>query len=107
MNPNKYFSGYNLKNAGMKQKFAYMLKIVQFGREIFTLRPVAYITVDFKKLVSDVFLLVPLWWKANVSREKRGYQNSPKHNNSLETSPCAIQKHHAVHQLHFTLQIPS
>ena len=32
-----------------------MLKIVQFGREIFTLSPVAYITVDFKKLVSDLF----------------------------------------------------
>ena len=32
-----------------------MLKIVQFGREIFTSSPVAYITVDFKKLVSDPF----------------------------------------------------
>ena len=32
-----------------------MLKIVQFGREIFTLSPVAYVTVDFKKLVSDLF----------------------------------------------------
>ena len=32
-----------------------MLKIVQFGRENFTLSPVAYITVDFKKLVSDRF----------------------------------------------------
>ena len=31
-----------------------MLKIVQFGREIFTLSPVAHITVDFKKLVSDL-----------------------------------------------------
>ena len=31
------------------------LKIVQFGREIFTLSPVAYIAVDFKKLVSDLF----------------------------------------------------
>ena len=29
-------------------------KIVQFGREIFTLSPVAYITIDFKKLVSDL-----------------------------------------------------
>ena len=29
-----------------------MLKIVQFGREIFTACPVAYVTVDFKKLVS-------------------------------------------------------
>ena len=32
-----------------------MLKPVQFGREIFTLSSVAYITVDFKKLVSDPF----------------------------------------------------
>ena len=32
-----------------------MLKIVQLGREIFTLSPVAYITVDFKKLVTDLF----------------------------------------------------
>ena len=29
-----------------------MLKIAQFGREISTLSPVAYITVDFKKLVT-------------------------------------------------------
>ena len=28
---------------------------VQFGQEIFTLSPVAYITVDFKKLVRDLF----------------------------------------------------
>ena len=32
-----------------------MLKIVQFGREIFTSSPVAYITVDFKKLISELF----------------------------------------------------
>ena len=32
-----------------------MLKVVQFGREIFTLSPVAYITFDFRKLVSDLF----------------------------------------------------
>ena len=32
-----------------------ILKIAQFGRKIFTLSPVAYITVDFKKLVSDPF----------------------------------------------------
>ena len=32
-----------------------MLKIVQFGREIFALSPVAYITIYFKKLVSDLF----------------------------------------------------
>ena len=31
-----------------------ILKDVQFERDIFTLSPVAYITVDFKKLVSDL-----------------------------------------------------
>ena len=29
--------------------------LVQFGWEIFTLNPVAYATVDFKKLASDPF----------------------------------------------------
>ena len=32
-----------------------MPKIVQLGREIFILSPVAYITVDFKKSLSDLF----------------------------------------------------
>ena len=32
-----------------------VLKNVQFGRGIFTLSFVAYITVDFKKFVSDLF----------------------------------------------------
>ena len=30
-------------------------KNVQFGREVFTLSPVAYTTVDFKKLGCDLF----------------------------------------------------
>ena len=32
-----------------------MLKFVQLGREILTLSPVAYVTADFKNLVSDLF----------------------------------------------------
>ena len=32
-----------------------MLKNLQFGREIFTSSHVAYITVDFTKLVNDLF----------------------------------------------------
>ena len=46
---NKHFSEF-IK----KQKFGYP-KNVQFGREIFSLSPVAYIRVDFKNLVSDLF----------------------------------------------------
>ena len=33
VDPNQYFSGYNLKSAGRKQKFGYA-KNVQFGQEI-------------------------------------------------------------------------
>ena len=49
MDPDKYFLGYNLKNAASKQKFRYA-KNVQFGWELFTLSPVAYI-----KLENDLF----------------------------------------------------
>ena len=61
MDPDRYFSVYNLKNAGRKHKFGYA-KNVRFGRQIFTLGPVAYTAVDFKKLVeATYFMLVPLW----------------------------------------------
>ena len=56
MDPDKYFSGYNLKNAQAGNESLDMLKSVQFGREIFILSPLPYITVDFKKLVSDLLL---------------------------------------------------
>ena len=49
--PNKYFSGYNQEG----NKSLGMLKNVQFLREIFALSPVTYITVNFTKLVSDLF----------------------------------------------------
>ena len=48
-----FFSGYNLKNAGRKQKFGYAKKFAIWAGNF-----------DFKK--------------SNVSREKRGYQNSPE-----------------------------
>ena len=54
MDPNKYFSGYNLKNAERKQKFGYANKW-KFGQAIFTLSPAAYVTADFKKFVCDLF----------------------------------------------------
>ena len=54
MDPNKYFSSYNLNNAGRKQKFGYA-RNVQCEREFFTFSHAAYITVDFKKLVSHIF----------------------------------------------------
>ena len=53
-------------------KFGYA-KNVRFGREIFILSPVAYITVDFKELVGWL-----RFGSEQVSREKRGYKNSPR-----------------------------
>ena len=43
-----------------RNKTVVMLKSVEFGREIFTLSPVAYITVDFKKSVTYLTLVL-LW----------------------------------------------
>ena len=60
MDPNRYFSVYNLKNTDSKQSLG-KLTDVQFGREIFTFSPAAYITVDFKKLEATYFMFVPLW----------------------------------------------
>ena len=55
MDTNIYFSVYNLKKAVKKQTLGYDKKIIlQFGWETFTLSAVAYITVDFKKWVSDL-----------------------------------------------------
>ena len=80
-----------------------MLQNVQFELEIFTSSPVAYITNDFKKLVSDRFR------DGSISRLKLMYQEKneairivSKHNNSLETSPYPVQKNHVMHQSVFT-----
>ena len=53
MERNKYFSGYNLKNSGRKQKFGYAYCAIWTG--IVTLSPVAHITADLRTLVSDLF----------------------------------------------------
>ena len=56
MDPNKYFSGYNLKNARRKQKFGYA-ENAQFGKEIFTLSPVAYIYSKIQEIRALSFRL--------------------------------------------------
>ena len=78
MDPEKYFGGHNLKNTGKKQQAWYVRKYaIWIGN--FTLSPVAYITVDFKKVVSDpCHAGSTLVKKENAPREKRGYRNSPK-----------------------------
>ena len=49
----KFFSPYNLKNQAGNKSLD-ILKNVQFGWETFTLSPIVYVAVDFKKLVSDL-----------------------------------------------------
>ena len=55
-----------------------MLEIMQFGWEIFTLSPVAKITVHPKKMGGELLHLCSslLEREINVSREKRGYHKS-------------------------------
>ena len=107
MDPNKYFRGYNLKNAERKQKFGYA-KNVQFGWKIFTLNPVANITVYFKKLVSDLYHAGFALVERESIKRKRGPSEKPQNITiTSETFPCAIEKHLVMHQSDFTLQIPS
>ena len=67
MYPNKLFRGHNLKNTGRKQKFGYARKYAilmgNFHLRIFTFSPVAYIKVELKKVVSDLFHQLLALWK--------------------------------------------
>ena len=60
-----------------------MLKDLQFGRETFTLRNRMY------------------------QENNEAIKIAPKRNNSFETSPYVIQKHHAMRQFDFSLKIPN
>ena len=67
-----------------------MLKNVHFGREIFTFSPIAYITEVCKRPISRWFL----FGGQQIHQGKNeAIRIAPKHNNSLETFPYAIQKH--------------
>ena len=50
-----------------------MLENMRFGCEVFNLSSVAYVTADFKKVVSDLFHASFILVELNVSREKQGY----------------------------------
>ena len=78
---------------------------LQFGWEIFTSSLVTYITVDFQKLVSDLFHTILIESEC-IKTKNEATRIAPKHNNSLETFPFAIQKIFAMHQSDLTLQIP-
>ena len=83
-----------------------MLQTVQFGRKIFALSTVAYITVG--KLVSDLFQAgSTLVGSKSIKRASRLSEKPRNITNSLETFPYAIQKYLALHQSNITLQTPS
>ena len=63
-----------------------MLINMKFGREIFTLSPVAYITVNLKKLVTDLFhSSSALIGSESIKKKNEAIKIAPLHNNSLET----------------------
>ena len=67
---------------------------------------VSYIIVDLKKLVCDVFHAGSAGVESEcIKRKSEAIRISLKHKTSLETSPYAIQKHHAIHISNFTLYI--
>ena len=51
---------------------------MQFGREIVTLSPVVYITVDFKKLVNDLFHLGSTLVESECIKRKRRLPEEPE-----------------------------
>ena len=48
-----------------------MLKNLQFGWEIFTQSPVVFITVDFKKLASDLFQVGSALLESECTKRRR------------------------------------
>ena len=55
MDSNRYFSVYSLKDACMKQKFGYAKRRAIWTGIFYFKSCSVHITVDFKKLVSDLF----------------------------------------------------
>ena len=74
---------------------------VQLRCEILLLSLVTYITVDFKKLTSDLSHAGSALVENECSKRKTRLQNSP------ETFPYKVQKHLAIHQSDVTLLILS
>ena len=72
------------------------------GWEIFTLGPVTYITVDFRKLVSDLFNPGSTLVESKcIKRKMRLSEWTRNITISSKPFPCAIQKDLAMHQSDF------
>ena len=74
-----------------------VLKNVQCGWEMFTLSVVAYVTVNFKKVISDLFQAGSTLVESECIKRK-AIGVVPR----LKTVPYAIQKHLAMHHSYFT-----
>ena len=75
-----------------------VFKNTQFGWGIFTLSPVACITIDVKKLVRNLFHNgSALVGRESIKRKTRLSEYSPN------ITVASIQKHLAMHQSDFTL----
>ena len=92
MDPN--FIGHNLE----KQNFGYAKKyVIWMGN--FTFNHVAYVTVDFEKVVNELSHA-----GSNLrmfQEENEAIRKAPKRNNSLRTFPSVIKNHLARHQSTF------
>ena len=65
---------------------------------------VAFVTTDFKKVVTVYLTLVPLWWKEMYQDED--IEIALKHNSSLKIVPYALQKYLVMHQSDSTCKYP-
>ena len=65
-------------------------KNILSGWEMFTSSPVFHLTVDFKKVVSDLVHAGSTLVESKCIKIKRGIIMVSKHNNSLKTYPIPI-----------------
>ena len=78
---------------------------MQFGWEI--LSPVVYITVDFKKVVSDLFQTGSTLVESECIKRKTTLSEWPRNVTiASKTFPNAIQSYLAMHQSDFTCKYP-
>ena len=84
-----------------------MLKIVQFGWEIFTLILWHTEQLILRSWQVTYFALVPMLYKPMCQEKNDAVRIAPKLKNNLETSPYAVKRHNAIRPSDYTLQVHS
>ena len=80
---------------------------MQFGLENVTLSPIAYITADFKKVVSDLFHPGCTLLESECIKRKMKLSEQPRNITiALKSFHMQYRSTFAMHQSDFTLQIP-